>query len=82
MIATMANDQTEELLQEVITLIEEACANGDTISAIAERSKLSRPQISRIRNNNLRQDEFPKIETLARLVEALGYRVSLKIQKA
>ena len=76
----MATDQTNELIEEIIVLIDKAIEGGDSVSAIAERSKVSRAKISRIRNRSMRFDEFPKIETIERLAMALGKRLKIRIE--
>jgi DNA-binding phage protein len=81
MLAIMAETtEAERLLHEVNELIETAIANGDNVSAIAQRAGIQRSRLSNFRNGT--QDSYPKLDTVEAIAKALGYRIELKIEKA
>jgi len=71
--ATIVND---DLLQELSSLINEACENGDNISAIAERSGVQRDCVSGLRNGTYRA--MPTLARTEAILRAIGYKVSFQ----
>lgn len=64
----------EDLMQELGRLIDEACANGDSGSAIARRSGVQFELISGLRNGTYRN--VPSIARVESILDSLGYKVS------
>jgi transcriptional regulator with XRE-family HTH domain len=77
--AVMATNETDEILEQITSLIENACASGDNISAIAQRAGVPRAKVSRIRNQSFQ--EYPSIETLSKIANALGRKVTIQLLK-
>ncbi len=73
----MALHDTDEIIEQITALIEDACAAGDNVSAIAIRAGVSRSKVSRIRNHSF--EEYPSIETLSKIALALGRKVSIRL---
>jgi transcriptional regulator with XRE-family HTH domain len=76
----MPQKDIEKLIENVAELIEEACSNGDNVSAIALRSGVPRPKVSRIRSGSY--VETPTVETLGKIARSLGCRVEVKLKKS
>lgn len=75
----MATDETEKLVEDITKLIEDACREGDNVSAIADRAGVPRAKVSRIKNRSF--EEYPSIDTLSKIAKALGRRVRIVLQK-
>lgn len=73
----MATNDTDEIVEQITCLIEEACASGDNVSAIANRAGVSRSRVSSLKNHSF--DEYPSIETLSKIATALGRKVTIKL---
>lgn len=67
---------SQSVLDEVIDLLNQSCEAGDTVNAIAERSKLDRFMISRLKNR--KYTSSPSIEIIETLLNALGHTLSIK----
>ena len=67
---------SQSVLDEVVDLINHACESGDTVNAIAERSKLDRFMISRLKNRQYKSS--PSLEIVETLLLALGHTLSVK----
>lgn len=75
----MPRKDIEKLIESVAELIEEACTNGDNVSAIALRAGIPRPKVSRIRNGSF--TDTPTVETLGKIAQSLGCSVEVKLKK-
>ncbi len=65
---------SQQPLDEVARLINEACEAGDNVSAIAERTGgVTRELVSRLRNGTY--DSSPSLDKLVSILDAIGYRV-------
>lgn len=69
--ATITND---DLLQEIGNLINDACDQGDNISAIAERAGVQRDLVSGLRNGTYRAT--PTLARTEAILRAIGYKIS------
>ncbi len=76
----MATDQTDELLEKIADLINQACDEGDNVSAIADRANVSRATISRLKNRSF--NSYPSFDTLSHISNALGYSVRVELKKS
>lgn len=74
-----SENEADLLLQKVAVLLEEAIANGDTLTAIAERSGIAQQRLSEIK---LQRGAKPGLATVGKIAKTLGYRVIVDIKKS
>jgi len=72
----MASIENPVLLTELRRVITEACTNGDTVTAIAARSRVQRDCISGLRNGTYRY--VPTLSRTNAILNAIGYKICLK----
>lgn len=68
----MPTTVSQSTLDDLARLIEEACAKGDNVSAIAERASVDRKTVSRIRNG---YESSPTLDKVEAILHALGKRM-------
>lgn len=71
--------EADELLQKVAALLEAAIANGDTLTAISQRTGIPQPRLSQIKR---RTGSKPNLATVQTIAETLGYRVVFDVRKS
>ena len=75
----MPTTVSSDILAELGRLICDACQRGDNVSAIAERSGVSRKAISQIKNGTY--SSSPSVEMLASICHSIGHRLSFQKSK-
>lgn len=67
---------SDDLLDQLATLIESACERGDNVSAIAERAGVNREFVSSLRNRTYRSS--PTIDRMKAVCDAIGVKITLR----
>ena len=67
---------SDDLLEQLACMIDDACKRGDTVSAIAERAGLQREFVSGLRNHTYRSS--PTIDRFKAVCDAIGVKISLE----
>lgn len=66
---------SDELLDQLATLIDEACKNGDNVSAIAKRAGVNREFVSGLRHRTY--PSSPTIDRMKSVCDAIGVKILL-----
>lgn len=72
----MAIITNDALLEQLGTLINEACERGDSVSAIAERAGVQRDLVSGLRNGTYRFT--PTLARTEAILKAIGYKLAFE----
>lgn len=75
----MPVETSEDLMDELGRLIDEACERGETNRSIAEKAGVQYDLISGLRNGTY--GSTPSISRIASILSVLGYRLSIKQDK-